>query len=95
MKVYIPFNMIVDTDFGIIRIIEFFNQLPKYDNNQVKSFLLKIKSLMKKALNLTTKGNYQLLLHIKRLVRLMFKKMKEYQLMLSRKDSRTSKEEIV
>lgn len=41
MKVYIPFNMIVDTDFGIIRLTEKLNKLPEYSVNKTKSFLLK------------------------------------------------------
>lgn len=41
MKVYIPFNMIVDTDFGIIRLTEKLNKLPEYSVNKMKSFLLK------------------------------------------------------
>ena len=41
MKVYIPFNMIVDTDFGIVRILENMNKIPEYSANQIKSFLLK------------------------------------------------------
>lgn len=41
MKVYIPFNMIVDTDFGIIRLIEEVQNISKYSTNKLKSFLLK------------------------------------------------------
>lgn len=41
MKVYIPFNMIVDIDFGIIRLVEKLNKLPEYSTNKLKSFLLK------------------------------------------------------
>lgn len=41
MKVYIPFNMIVDTDFGIIRLTEKLNNISEYSVNQIKSFLLK------------------------------------------------------
>ena len=42
MKVYIPFNMIVDVDFGIIRLIEKANNLKdEYPVNKLKSFLLK------------------------------------------------------
>lgn len=41
MRVYIPFNMIVDTDFGIIRLIEKVQDIPEYPINKLKSFLLK------------------------------------------------------
>ena len=41
MKLYIPFNMVVDTDVGIIRIIEKLNKLTEYSSNKMKSFLLK------------------------------------------------------
>ena len=41
MKVYIPFNMIVDTDFGIIRLIEQIQNISEYPTNKLKSFLLK------------------------------------------------------
>lgn len=41
MKVYIPFNMIVDIDFGIIRLVEKLNKIPEYSVNKLKSFLLK------------------------------------------------------
>lgn len=41
MKVYIPFNMIIDTDFGIIRVIEKLNKITEYSTNKLKSFLLK------------------------------------------------------
>ena len=41
MKVYIPFNMIVDTDFGIIRLAEKLNNIAEYSVNKIKSFLLK------------------------------------------------------
>lgn len=41
MKLYIPFNMIIDTDFGVIRIIEKVQRLPEYSKNKLKSFLLK------------------------------------------------------
>ena len=41
MKVYIPFNMVVDTDFGVIRIVEKFYNLSEYPVNKIKSFLLK------------------------------------------------------
>lgn len=41
MKVYIPFNMIIDTDFGIIRIVEKLQNLSEYPVNKLKSFLLK------------------------------------------------------
>lgn len=40
MKVYIPFNMLIDTDFGIIRIVEKFTKIDEYPVNKVKSFLL-------------------------------------------------------
>lgn len=41
MKVYIPFNMIIDTDFGVIRLIEIVQNISKYPTNKLKSFLLK------------------------------------------------------
>lgn len=41
MKVYIPFNMIVDIDFGIVRLVEKLNELPEKSTNKIKSFLLK------------------------------------------------------
>ena len=41
MKLYIPFNMVVDTDFGIIRIIEKLYKIPEYPVDKIKSFLLK------------------------------------------------------
>lgn len=41
MKVYIPFNMIVDTDVGVIRIVEKITDLQEYPINKLKSFLLK------------------------------------------------------
>ena len=41
MKVYIPFNMVVDIDFGIIRLFEKLNDLPERPVNKLKSFLLK------------------------------------------------------
>lgn len=40
MKVYIPFKMIVDTDSGILRLIEKVQQVPEYSINEMKSFLL-------------------------------------------------------
>lgn len=44
MKLYIPFNMIVDTDFGIIRIIEKLYNIQEYPIDKIKSFLLKRKN---------------------------------------------------
>lgn len=44
MKIYIPFNMIIDTDFGMIRLIEEVQGIPKYSVNKMKSFLLKRES---------------------------------------------------
>ena len=44
MKVYIPFNMIIDTDFGMIRLIEKAQNLSEYPVNKLKSFLLKRES---------------------------------------------------
>lgn len=41
MKIYIPFNMIIDTDFGIIRLMEEVQNIDKYSVNKLKSFLLK------------------------------------------------------
>lgn len=40
MKVYIPFNMIVDTDFGIIRFYEKYKEIPEYPKNKLKAFLI-------------------------------------------------------
>ena len=44
MKVYIPFNMIVDTDFGVIRFVEDVNRLSEYPVNKLKSFLINRKN---------------------------------------------------
>lgn len=41
MKLYIPFNMIVDIDFGLVRIIEKINEFSEYPVNKLKSFLIK------------------------------------------------------
>ena len=41
MKVYIPFNMVTDIDFGLIRITEKVYNLPAFSENKIKSFLLK------------------------------------------------------
>lgn len=41
MKVYIPFDIIVDTDFGIIRMINKLNGLESKNINKIKSFLIK------------------------------------------------------
>lgn len=41
MKLYIPFNMIVDTDVGVIRVVERLNKLTEYPINKLKSFLLR------------------------------------------------------
>ena len=40
MKVYIPFNMIVDTDFGVVRLVEDINRISEYPVDKLKSFLL-------------------------------------------------------
>lgn len=40
MKVYIPFNTIVDIDFGVIRVIENITGISEYPTNKLKSFLL-------------------------------------------------------
>lgn len=40
MKIYIPFNMLIDTDFGIIRIVEKITKIDSYPVNKIKSFLL-------------------------------------------------------
>lgn len=40
MNLYIPFNMVIDTDVGIIRLVERLKQLPEYPLNNLKSFLL-------------------------------------------------------
>lgn len=40
MKVYIPFNMIVDTDFGIIRVVESVNKISEFSINKIKSYLI-------------------------------------------------------
>ena len=39
-RIYIPFNMIVDTDFGIIRLIEKVQNIEEYPKNKLKEFLL-------------------------------------------------------
>ena len=36
MKVYIPFNMVVDIDFGIVRLVEKLNELPEKSTNKIK-----------------------------------------------------------
>lgn len=41
MKLYIPFNMVIDTDVGIIRVAEQVQDIPEYPINKLKSFLLK------------------------------------------------------
>lgn len=41
MKLYIPFNMIVDVDVGVLRLIEKIHKLPEYSVNKIKSFLIK------------------------------------------------------
>lgn len=41
MKLYIPFNMIVDTDVGVLRLVERIHKLPEYSVNKMKSFLIK------------------------------------------------------
>ena len=41
MKLYIPFNMIIDTDVGIIRLVERLYDLSEYPINSLKSFLLR------------------------------------------------------
>ena len=41
MKVYIPFNMIVDTDFGVIRLVEKLYKVSELPVDKVKSFLIK------------------------------------------------------
>ena len=40
MKLYIPFNMIVDTDFGIIKFTEKYFNISEYSKNKLKSFLI-------------------------------------------------------
>lgn len=40
MKLYIPFNLLVDTDYGIIRLVEKLYDIPEYSVDKVKSFLL-------------------------------------------------------
>lgn len=45
MNVYIPFNMIIDTDFGIIRLIELSQGVSEYPINDMKSFLLNRKEV--------------------------------------------------
>ena len=44
MKVYIPFNMIVDTDFGVVRLLEKVQGTKPLSTNKIKSFLLKRKN---------------------------------------------------
>lgn len=41
LRIYIPFNMVVDTDFGMIRLIEETQKVQPYSVNKLKSFLLK------------------------------------------------------
>lgn len=41
IKIYIPFNMVVDTDFGMIRMIEKVQNISEYPVNKLKSLLLK------------------------------------------------------
>lgn len=40
MKLYIPFNMIIDTDAGVVRVAEKMHNIPEYPVNKLKSFLL-------------------------------------------------------
>lgn len=40
MKVYVPFNTIVDIDFGVIRVIESIIGITEYPTNKLKSFLI-------------------------------------------------------
>lgn len=40
MKLYIPFNMILDTDVGVIRLVEKLHNLSEYPINKLKAFLL-------------------------------------------------------
>lgn len=40
MKLYIPFNMIIDTDYGVIQVIDEVQEIPHLNKNQIKSFLL-------------------------------------------------------
>lgn len=40
MKVYIPFNMIVDIDFGLVRFYEKYKEISEYPKNKLKSFLI-------------------------------------------------------
>jgi hypothetical protein len=44
-KVYIPFNMIIDTDFGLIRLLEKTQNLKQFSVNKLKSFLIKRNSV--------------------------------------------------
>ena len=41
MKLYIPFNMIIETDVGVLKSIEKVNNLPEWSINKFKSFLIK------------------------------------------------------
>lgn len=41
VKIYIPFNMIVDTDYGVIRLVEKVQNVEPISKNKLKSFLLK------------------------------------------------------
>lgn len=41
MRIYIPFNMIIDIDSGIIRLLEKVQNIESYPVNKLKSFLLK------------------------------------------------------
>lgn len=45
MNVYIPFNMIVDTDFGVLRLVELVQNIEPYSTNKLKSFLINRKEV--------------------------------------------------
>ena len=40
MNVYIPFNMIIDIDSGIIKLVEMVQNVEPYSDNKLKSFLI-------------------------------------------------------
>lgn len=40
IKVYIPFNMIIDLDAGVVRLTDILQNVSSYSNNKLKSFLI-------------------------------------------------------
>lgn len=45
MNVYIPFNMIVDIDSGVIKLVELIQNIEPYSDNKLKSFLINRKEI--------------------------------------------------